>query len=380
MKIKVSKAEILKKLKVLSKMPRGAKISSKLSEQVFFSVEDNSVKIMVYDGREIISVININSIETEMGSENLFSMDLKLFLSIVNKLEKEIEIELEEKYIKIRSGKTRFEIYRSGLEEMWRGQDMPRVEKGDGIECRTDALRLKKIMESVIVSASEDRENRLLGVIKVKVSEKKIELSATDGYRASIVSQNIEEWIYEGEMECLLLKESIPIITEILGGGSVVKVMATDKAILFEVDDMTVIIRGRELGKYPDVKKLLNGEGERVLDINKKEWSNAIDGISNLGANLIKLESEGNTGKVTIAGESDVSKSYEVSGEVDVSVGGDVEEDMKMLFRNKLLIEGIKSVDSEKLEVRLKGPNDFITIRPCGDVEQVNIVLPCRSI
>lgn len=380
MKIKVGKNEILKKLKILSKMPRGSKLTSKISEQVFFRMEDNNVKIMVYDGREIFSIMDMDTIEAEMGLENLFSVNLKLLLSVVSKLDKEIYIELEEKYINIKSGRSHFEIYRSGLEEVWKGQNMPSVEKGCRIECEANSLRLKQMFESVIVSASEDKQNYVLNSIKIKIAEKKLELIATDGYRASIVSENIGEWTCDGNMECLLLKESIPIITEILGGGKRVRVVATDKTVLFEVDDMTVIIRGRELGKYPDIKEILAGEGERVLNINKKEWSNAIDGISNLGANLIKLESKGDAGKITIGGESDISKSYEVSGEIDVAIVGDVEENMKMLFRNKLLIEGIKSVGSERVEVRVKGPNDFITIRPSGNVEQVNIVLPCRSI
>ena len=381
MKVILPRIELVRKLNMLIKMPKNKKTILDIPNNIFFQAKKNGLEMMVYDGYEMFVSSYINGVSEIIKTEEvLFNTEIKLLYSIVSKLEEEgVSLEFLDKYLKINAKGSRFELYRIDLSNAWDSMEKPQVGQFVNIY-ELNQIKLKELFDLVVVASSGDKENHILSAVKIVADKEKIELIATDGYRASIGSEPVN--LVSSDMdsvECVITKEVIPILNGVLKENNNMRLHLSQEAVVFETEDISICVKTRPKEKYPDVKKLLVNESESLIKVNRKEWFFAVDSISNLGSNLVQITSSLNSDTLTIAGESDVVHDCIVSGEIDVPVDKQVNNDVDILFRNGMLMEGIKSMQSEIVEVRIKGSNDFITIRPKEVTNKVYIVLPCRS-
>ena len=217
---------------------------------------------------------------------------------------------------------------------------------GDILECNsTDSYRLAR--KTIELNSSQDRK-----IVKLeKVSE--------DNYNIVIPSHNLIEF------------------TKILGDDSEeVEVHIFNNKVLFKNGNLKFESRLIN-GTYPNTANLLPDDSYLVVSTNLNDFYNAIDRVSILTSdkekNIVTLETEGNT--LTLK-----SSSAEIGRvEEKMSISKNNNEDIKISFSAKYMMEALKSFSTETVDLHFVGEVKPILIKSTEDETLTQLVLPIRT-
>ena len=343
MKFVCSKVNLLNGLQIVSKAVSN-KTTMSILECILIDASKNMIKLTANDMELGIETI----IEGEIIEKGIIALEAKIFLDIVRKLpDNDITIETDSSCkATITCEKAKFNIIGKSGEDF---SYLPLIEKNDQIIL--SQFTLKEVIRQTIFSISDNDNNKLMTGELFDINNDTLKVVSLDGHRISIRKISLKN-SYPAK-KVVVPGKTLNEVSKILPGGAEddVVISFTDKHIVFEFDDTTVVSRLIE-GEYFNIQQMLSSDYETKVTVNRKEFLNCID-----RATLLVKEGDKKPIIINITDDSMELKISSVIGsmneDIDINKSG---KDLMIGFNPKFLIDALKIIDDEEVDLYMVNP------------------------
>lgn len=362
MKLVCSKSNLLNGVQIVSKAVPN-KTTMSILECIMIDASKGEIKLTANDMELGIETV----IEGEIVEKGMIAIDAKIFLDIVRKLpDSEILIETDSSYkTTITCEKSKFNIIGKSGEDF---SYLPSVEKNDCVV--VSQFTLKEVIRQTIFSIADNDNNKLMTGELFDINGSELKVVSLDGHRISIRKIMLKNE-YEPK-KVVVPGKTLSEISKILPGDADkdVNIYFTQKQALFEFDNTVVVSRLIE-GEYFKIDQMLSSDYETKVRINKREFLDCID-----RATLLVKEGDKKPIIINITDASMELKINSIIGsmneDIDIEKNG---KDMMIGFNPKFLIDALRVIDDEDIDIYLVNPKAPCFIR---DVEEkyIYLILP----
>lgn len=236
---------------------------------------------------------------------------------------------------------------------------------------------LRNVIRRTVFAVSTDETRPILTGVFMKIQNGQFLAVATDGFRIAsnqVTTDGVEgiDMVVPGRS----LAELVRLLPASSDENSVVTIQRDGAYVFFDSHNIRLISRLIE-GNYPDVKSLVPTEYTTQIVVNKQNLLDAVEraalvaGRQNGNLHLVKLDVR--DGQVVVmASNADLGDARE---EIPAMVRG---ESLLIGYNARYLIEGLKVMDSEDVEIGLIDPLKAGRIRASGESSFEYIVLPVK--
>lgn len=309
------------------------------------------------------------TVDGTINEHGIIAVKADIFSDIVRKLpDAEVLIHTEGEKIIIRCGKSMFHIMGKD------GQDfvyLPDVDKQYGIEISEFTLR--DIINKTLFSISVNDTNRIMTGEMFEIRDHMLRVVALDGHR--IAARMVELRQPYDNRKVIIPGKSLSEISKILGGDmeKAVHVYFTDKHALFELEKTIVVSRLIE-GEYFKIDQMLSMNYSTHFRIHREEFAACLD-----RASLLVREQDKKPIVLLIRDGVVELKMRTSTGSLDEEI--DIEKDGSDLdigFNPKFLLDALRAIDEEEIDVYLQSPRSPAFIR--DDHSYCYLILPVNFI
>jgi len=343
MKLICKKANLLNGVQIVSKAVPG-KTTMPILECILIDASKGEITLTANDMDLGIET----KIEGRIIEKGIIALDAKIFLEIVRKLpDNDITIETESNFNTIITcEKAKFNIMgKSGDDFSY----IPFIERNDPVV--VSQFTLKEVIRQTIFSIGDSDGNKMMSGELFEIKDNILKVVSLDGHRISIRKIELKN-NYEDE-KVIVPGKTLNEISKILTGEADkdVSIFFTDKHIIFEFDQTTVVSRLIE-GDYFKIEQMLSSDYETKVRINKKEFLSCID-----RATLLVKEGDK---KPIIINITDTDMELKINSSIgsmneniDITKTG---KDIMIGFNPKFLIDALKVIDEEEIDMYMVNP------------------------
>ena len=237
-------------------------------------------------------------------------------------------------------------------------------------------FNLNGISESEYPNVGLEESKPVLTGINFNIVGDILECNSTDSYRLARKIVKLEK-VSEDNYNIVIPSHNLIEFTKILGDDSEeVEVHIFNNKVLFKNGNLKFESRLIN-GTYPNTANLLPDDSYLVVSTNLNDFYSVIDRVSILTSdkekNIVTLETEGNT--LTLK-----SSSAEIGRvEEKMSISKNNNEDIKISFSAKYMMEALKSFSTETVDLHFVGEVKPILIKSTEDETLTQLVLPIRT-
>ncbi|MCL2050659.1 MAG: DNA polymerase III subunit beta [Lachnospiraceae bacterium] len=362
MNIVCSKANLLNGVQIVSKAVPN-KTTMSILECILVEAIGGVIKLTANDMEMGIET----KINGKINEEGKIALDAKLFSEIVRKLpENDVTLSVDSNFRTIITcEKSIFTIIGKSGEDF---SYLPDIERIDSI--LISQFTLKETIRQTIFSISDNENNKLMTGELFEVTGDKLKVCSLDGHRISIRRVDLKN--NYPNRKVVIPGRTLNEISKILSGETDrdVTVFFTGKHIVFEFDNTMVVSRLIE-GEYFRIDQMLSSDFETKVTINKKIFLDCID-----RATLLIKENEKKPIIININDEKMELKMSSTVGsmneEIDISKQG---KDLMIGFNPKFLIDALKVIDDETIDIYMVNPKAPCFIRD-SEENYIYLVLP----
>ena len=343
---------------------------------IFIEAKSDNFIIIKSSDLEKSVVLKQEANVTEAGKITLPS---KKITEIVLKLNDNVEEVLfesneENQNVKISCGRSKFELLGISPLEYPVIIDEESIEKcEEKVSLESDAF-LKAMKQTIYATNTGDTNNILTGVF-CSVNEDNLEMAATDGNRlakAVLKIKNAAEKPFENVIPSKILTE----FSRFMQGmeDKEFSIYKNNGQLIFKTEGRIMISRSLE-GKYPKYNQLIPTNNEKVISCDKDELINSLELTSSVNedkTNLVKLFFE--KGKLSIKAENPQLG----GGDVVIDSEYNEEEELKIAFNCRYLLDALKSFETEKIILEIRNSSSAVVIKPSSEDEYLALVMPVQ--
>ena len=362
MKLICSKSDLLNGLQIVSKAVPN-KTTMSILECILVEAKNNVIKFTANDMELGIETI----VEGNILQEGMIALDAKIFLDIVRKLpDNEVTIETDESFKTIITcEKAKFTIIGKSGEDF---SYLPSIEKNDCV--MISQFTLKEVVRQTIFSIADNDTNKIMTGELFDINGSELKVVSLDGHRISIRKIALKNEY--APKKVIVPGKTLNEISKILAGDADkdVNIFFTQKHILFEFDQTVVVSRLIE-GEYFRIEQMLSSDYETKVRINKKEFLNCID-----RATLLVKEGDKKPIIINITDGSMELKINSIIGSMNEQI--DIEKsgrDMMIGFNPKFLIDALRVIDDEEVDIYLVNPKAPCFIKDAQE-NYIYLILP----
>ena len=332
-------------------------------------------------GLFLISTNNDISIKTFIDSEQIEKIDKcgemvvsgKFIYEIIRKLPNEIILleEIFDSTLSISSSSSTFKLNCNDVSEY---PNIDLDEKKNPIVLTNKVL--KNLIHQTVFASSVQESRPILTGINFKIEDDVLECTATDSYRLSKKVIKLKENINE-KVSIIIPSKNINELNKLLiDDESLIELHIFNNKIIFKFNNILFMSRLIN-GTYPDTSKLIPSDFKIVLRTSLDKLYNSIDRASlltnELDKNTIRLET--NQDDVTIS-----SNIPEIGNVKEKLVVENIKkEDIKISFSSKYMLEALRNMECEDVELLLNGEIKPIIIKNVTDDGLIQLILPIRT-
>ena len=245
---------------------------------------------------------------------------------------------------------------------------LPSIEKLDSIILSQFTLR--ELIRQTIFSIADNDTNKLMTGELFEVNEDKLRVASLDGHRISIRKVYLKNSYPRKKV--VVPGKTLNEISKILSGDTDkdVVIFFTNKHIVFEFDNTTVVSRLIE-GDYFNIDQMLSSDYETKVTINKRKLLDSID-----RATLLVKEGDKKPIIINITDDNMELKINSTIGSmrelIDITKSG---KDLMIGFNPKFLIDALRVIDGEEIDIYLVNPKAPCFIKDSED-SYVYMILP----
>ncbi len=311
-------------------------------------------------------------VRAKVEEEGEMAVPAKLFFDLVATLPAGVvELTGEKQTLKISSEKVKAEVIGQGSEEF---PSLPSA-KGKGLTISIEEL-VEKVERVGVAAAKDDSRPILAGVLWV-LSEKRLTLVATDGYRlgVDVMEKGVSGSTGEGEKFVLPVR-ALMELTRVLEPAMKTVMVEFDKEkqqVIFAADDLEMSSR-LIAGEFPPYTKVIPAEKRITVIFDKETLIEAVKRASLFArdsANVVKLMV--NQDGITVTAQSDQVGGSQSSLEAEVEG-----EEVKIAFNARYLLDYLGVVKGEKVMMETEGELKAAVFR-IPESEFLHVIMPVRT-
>ena len=362
MKLICPKSNLVNGVQTVSKAVPN-KTTMSILECILIDANNGIIKLTANDMELGIETV----IEGEIVEKGMIALDAKIFLDIVRKLpDSDITIETDANLkTTITCEKSKFNIIGKSGEDF---SYLPNIERNDSVI--VSQFTLKEVVRQTIFSIADNDNNKLMTGELFDINGSTLKVVSLDGHRISIRKIELKD-SYEPK-KVVVPGKTLNEISKILPGDADkdVNIFFTQKHILFEFDNTVVVSRLIE-GEYFKIDQMLSSDYETKVKINKKEFLSCID-----RATLLVKEGDKKPIIINITDDSMELKINSIVGsmneDIDIEKSG---KDIMIGFNPKFLIDALRVIDDEEIEIYLVNPKAPCFIKNAEE-SYIYLILP----
>lgn len=343
MKLVCSKSNLLNGVQIVSRAVPN-KTTMSILECILIDASNGIITLTANDMDLGIETV----IDGDILEEGIIALDAKIFLEIVRKLpDSLIRIESDSSFrTVITCEKAKFTIAGKSGEDF---SYLPVVEKEDSIVI--SQFSLKEMVRQTIFSISDNDSNKMMTGELFEINGDEMRLVSSDGHRISIRRLQLRESY--APKKVVVPGKTLNEVSKILSGGSDsdLIIYITAKHMVFEFDKTVVVSRLIE-GEYFSIDRMLSGDYETKVRINKREFLECIDRATLLTREgdrkpiVINISDEGMTLRIDSALGS-------MNEDIEIEKQG---KDLMIGFNPKFLIDALRVIDDEEVDLYMVNP------------------------
>ena len=373
MKLKIKKEVLLENLNKVSKAISTKNLIPILSG-IKFELENEGLTLTASDNDITIQTfIPLDNEEMVIEKTGSIIVQGKYILDIVRKLPDEfINIEvIDDLKILIYTDNSEFNL--NGINK----SEYPNIvlEKSKKFICVENKI-FKQIINQTAFATSNDESRPVLTGINFKINGNIMECNSTDSYRLArkVINLNIP---VEESYNIVIPSKNLLEFTKILNDSdNSIELHIFNNKVLFISNNL--IFQSRLIsGNYPNTTNLLPDDSILKIKTNINELYNVIDRASIFTSdkekNVVTLETNNNILYIK-------SSSAEIGRvEEKMNIIKDNEQDIKISFSAKYMMEALRSFVGEEVELSFVGEINPIVLKSVSDDSLTQLVLPIRT-
>ena len=371
MNFKCNQKQLLDHIQIVNKSisPR---TSLPILENIHVTLENNALKLRGSD-LEI-------GIETQLPLENstengTFLVNSKTIHNILSKIpDTTVDVKVNESYkCMINADNVDFDLCGLSTEKY---PEFPEIESGINFSLPIEVLL--DCIKYTLFSVSFDSTKQFLNGILLEYKEGQLTFVSTDGYRLSIKHAAINN--IDRDFSVIIPFKAMSEIQKIAAAKEKVSenidITISEKQISSRLDSFIMVARLIQ-GQFPDYKQVLPKEVIHELSLSRRTFLDALDRASIIasGANdIVRITFTDNQLQIRANAPSlgDFREDIPIN-----RVSGS--EELKVAFNVKLLIDPIKTIQSDDLKLKLNGMVSPCIIEPLGDTDYTYIIMPINT-
>jgi DNA polymerase-3 subunit beta len=321
--------------------------------------------------------LKLTSTDLEIGIETYLDCNIveegsivinsKIFGDIIRKLPNSIvNIEVKDNNVNIKCESSEFNILGNNPDEY------PPIHKEIDINTFKIPKDLFKnaIKRTVFATAKDDTRPILTGVL-LEITGNKCSFVSLDGYRLALYNMYVN---VDNDIKVIIPGRVLEELNKILEDDEEEILISTSPGhIIFNLGDTIVTSRLLE-GLFLNYKDIIREEHNTKIVVNRRNFQDSLE-----RASLLAKEEKANLVKLNIFDNQVVVKSNTEIGNVYEKISSRQEGDnVNIAFNSKYLLDGIKVIDSEEIELSFMGSLNPCIIKPVDDDNYTYLVLPVR--
>ncbi|MFZ9754299.1 MAG: DNA polymerase III subunit beta [Cyanobium sp.] len=248
---------------------------------------------------------------------------------------------------------------------------------------RLDPDVLVKGLRATLFASSSDEAKQLLTGVHLGLDAQGLECAATDGHRLAVLRlENSAEGPITDEpadvLDVTVPARSLRELERLLsgrGGAEAVSLFCDRGQVVFQWADQLLTSRSLD-GTYPNYRQLIPESFARSLSLDRRSLVAALERVAVLADqhnNVVKLSTDPAAGQLAISADAQDVGSGSESLAADVSG-----EAIQIAFNVRYVLEGLKAMGSERVELRCNAPTTPVVLAPHDDPAFTYLVMPVQ--
>jgi len=316
------------------------------------------------------------SVPAEIVEKGSITINAKKLGDIIRELpEASVDLEIDENHKMILiCQKSNFKIHGLPKDDF---PILPDVKKDKVFKIKGSLLQ--EMIHKTIFAVSTDETRYVLNGILFQVENEKLRMVATDGHRLALIQKKLQD--KSGDkcnaiIPTKALNELAKVISDIAKGKEdelTVEVIVTDNQIKFTAGGVEIVSRLIE-GQFPNYEQVIPKDSDKKIEASTATLAAATKRVSILTSeksNSIRYKVD--PGKLTISSKApDMGEAKE---EIDVTYKG---EEISIAYNAKYVLDMLKNIGTEAVQIELTQPLSPGIIRPKGDGDYLCVIMPMR--
>ena len=237
---------------------------------------------------------------------------------------------------------------------------------------------LSRMVANTIFAISAEESRFTLNGALLILKDTGLVMVATDGHRLAMVEKHTGPSGLTGSYRALLPKKAMAEIQKLASddGSKQIEFSGNDNHLFFRLDKRLLLSR-KLSGNFPDYERVLPKEHPHTLVLAREELKAAIERVAQFAderSHAIRLHIVKQELKV----HSSISETGESEETIPVDFNG---PDLEIAFNAQYLLDFLRSVDENEVELHFKDANSAGELRPHaagGDTAYRYVVMPMR--
>lgn len=368
MKLIFQKDILLNSINIVSKAI-ASKTTMSILECILIDASASEIKLTGNDMELGIET----KVEGQILERGKIALDAKLFYEIIRKISdggSQVSIVSDERFnTTITCENSVFTIQGRDGEEF---SYLPYIERDQYI-CLSQ-FTLKETIRQTIFSTSPNDNNKMMAGELFEVKDGSLKVVSLDGHRVSI--RNIQLKDHYSDIKVIVPGKTLSEISKILGGDHEKEVLIyfSSNHILFEFDETIVVSRLID-GEYFKIDHMLSSDYETRVKVNKRDF------MENIDRAMILIRDSDRKPIILKVEESNVNMKVKSSfGSMNADVmAHKTGKDIMIAFNPKFLVDALKVIDDEEVELYMMNPKSPCFIRD-EEGTYIYLILPVNFI
>lgn len=340
-----------------------------------------NVLLATDNGRLKLSATNLEIgincwIGARVDEEGATTVPARLFTDLVKSLPPDqVSMDYTERNKTLNLKCLRDEAHIKGID----AQDFPAVptyEENGGMQL--DAESVRQMVNQVTFAAATDESRPILTGVSARFDPHKLTLAATDGFRLSVRTAELEHGLSQS-LNVIIPAKALAEVARIAADVTEpihVSIARNRNPILFHFPNVDLVSQLID-GNFPDYHQIMSKSSNTRAVIDTRAFLAAARRAALFardGANIVRLKLEpgdgGELGQMTV---SAVSSEYgDNTSQIDAAIEGNA---IEIAFNAKYLQDALNVIDTQQVNLELGAPSNPGVFKPDGG-EFTHIVMP----
>lgn len=365
MKFICSKEKLIENINVVSKAV-SSKATNDILKCIHIEVTQGFFKLTAND---LELGIETKPIECMTSDEGNICIDARLFSDIIRHLPNDnVSIALTtNNTCVIKSGKSEFKILSLASDEF---PIIPLVEKDNKFEISSTIF--KNMIKNTIFSVSLDESKPAFTGELFDIKNDVISLVSVDGFRISTRTSKLN---YSTENNKIIVPaRTLNEISKLLLDDEIINVYMSDKHVLFETKNFTIVSRIIE-GEFLNYEQVITSDYTTMITIDRVSFIDSLERTSIVSKEIKKhpINLNINRENIILTSTTEIGTTYD---EIPIELDGD---DLEIAFNPKYLIDILKAIDEQSVNLYFTTPLSPCIMKGVNSKDHKYLILPLRT-